>query len=354
MKTNYLNRFAVVATLTIMLSACGKDDNVIPDIPPSDGTTMTLEGKVGEDASANLVYVDLSTEQQTGIARNSWTLGFSNASDFKVILNNHYSVTALETTFDNLAEVNGDAVNIDDLAIGINYQTGSIIGSFALIDDTAGTYSSTVIKPVAATAAENKVYLVNAVGGPTVDAENVFKIKVNRSSNGYTLEYAKLNETTSKTIEIAKDAEYDFRYVSLQGGNIVNNEPKKADWDLLWGYNLYFTSMGGPALPYPMADFVQINSGSGVRVAQILIEDVTYNDFSEANLSSITWSSSKNYIGANWRSVGMTSSGVKTDRYYLIQDTAGNIYKLKFNSMGTADSGERGRPEIEFKLVKRG
>ncbi|OAV66454.1 hypothetical protein Barb6_01637 [Bacteroidales bacterium Barb6] len=37
----------------------------------------------------------------------------------------------------------------------------------------------------------------------------------------------------------------------------------------------------------------------------------------------------------------------------MVQDPAGNVYKLKFNAMGVGnDGGVRGKPEIEYALVK--
>lgn len=354
MKRIYQKSTWMALAFIAAISACGKSDDVVPDIPPSDGTVMTLEGKEGDDTNANVVYVDLSTEQQTAVARDSWTLGFYNGDDFKVILNNHFSVTALLVEDDDLAEVSSATVDVNDLAIGIDFMSGQVIGDFSLIDDTAGTYDPTAIAPVSETASENEIYIVNAVGGSTVNVANVYKVQIQRSANGYTLHYAQIDETDIQTLEIPKDADYNFSYVSLQGGNIVNIEPVKADWDISWGYNLYFTSMGGPALPYGMADFIQLNSQAGVQAAEVLQDEVSFDAFAEANLSGISFSSARNFIGANWRTVGMSSSSVKNDRYYLIKDVAGNIYKLKFNSMGTGDSGERGRPEIEFSLVQRG
>ena len=42
----------------------------------STGGTMTLEGKVGDQNYANMVYVDLSNNSQMQIDRKSWNLGF--------------------------------------------------------------------------------------------------------------------------------------------------------------------------------------------------------------------------------------------------------------------------------------
>ncbi len=43
---------------------------------------------------------------------------------------------------------------------------------------------------------------------------------------------------------------------------------------------------------------------------------------------------------------------MKTDRFYVIKDAAGNVYKLRFISFHASDGGVRGYPKIEYKLGK--
>jgi hypothetical protein len=37
----------------------------------------------------------------------------------------------------------------------------------------------------------------------------------------------------------------------------------------------------------------------------------------------------------------------------MVKDATGNVYKLKFLNFTSADGGERGYPNIEYKLVKK-
>jgi hypothetical protein len=37
----------------------------------------------------------------------------------------------------------------------------------------------------------------------------------------------------------------------------------------------------------------------------------------------------------------------------VVKDAIGNVYKLKFLNFTSADGGERGYPNIEYKLVKK-
>ena len=46
--------------------------------------------------------------------------------------------------------------------------------------------------------------------------------------------------------------------------------------------------------------------------------------------------------------------GVRADRFYVIQDGARNIYKLKFLSFHEKVRGIRGKPKLMYALVKQG
>ena len=166
------------------------------------------------------------------------------------------------------------------------------------------------------------------------------------------MQYAKVNETTFKTLDIAKEAAYNFEFVSLEKGTTVDVEPAKDRWDLKWGYSMYFTNFGAGLIPYGFSDLVFTNSLVGVEAAEVLTTATTYDAFAETNLTGITFNKAADAIGSKWR-VTQGTVGVKTDRFYLIKDPAGNIYKLRFISFHANDGGERGKPKLEYKLVKK-
>jgi len=171
-------------------------------------------------------------------------------------------------------------------------------------------------------------------------------------STGYTIQFAGITETTFKTITVAKDDSYHFKFVSLDNnGSAVTVQPAKALWDLQWGYSVFKTNFGVD-VPYNFSDLVSLNHLSGVQSAEVLTSTVTYAAYAEANIATTTFSSNRWAIGSSWRATTGTI-GVKTDRFYVIKDAAGNVYKLKFNSFTSNDGGERGKPVIEYKLVKK-
>lgn len=318
----------------------------------SEGTNMQLNGLAGTEpgsSAANAVYLDLSSNVQTPVLRDSWDLGFYDGTDFRVTINSTNGASAWMVNKTDLNAVTDKDFVVDSLAVGQGQ------GKLSLVDDAAGDLSKTVIAAVSATDADNKVYILNRKGGSgtALPVADLYKIRVLRKGSGYTLQYAKVNETTFKTLDVNKDAAYNFEFVSLEKGATVDVEPSKDRWDLRWGYSMYFTAAGpGVVLPYGFSDLVFINNLGNVEAAEVLTTTATYDAFAESNLAGVTFSKAADAIGSKWRATTGTV-GVKTDRFYLIKDASGNIYKLRFISFHPSDGGERGKPKLEYKLVKK-
>lgn len=339
----------------IALSACSRDNDPVPDIPPSGGSKLTLEGGPGDGDAENAVYVDLSAEKQTSVKRTSWDLGFYNGDTFRVILNNQTAMSAVETDQTDINAVRSSNTDINDLAYDWTPE------KMTLYDDTAGRLEHTVIQEVSADENQNNVYLVNRVHGDKVDKANVWKIRVlQNGDNGYTLQYAKIDDNDFQTAEISKNEAYNFGFFSFTEGE-AQVEPAKEEWDFVWTKSASSTEMGPQAIPYIFGDMVFINYLSGVQAQQIIFEDEggkstgnpTYEDFTEQDLSGLALSPQRNVISSNWRATVDAKAGVFKDRFYIIQDAAGNTYKLRFLAMGAGDDGgKRGYPELEYELVK--
>jgi len=354
---NKFTRIIAVLCFVTAFTACSKDDDPIVTVPASDGSTLTLNGLIGSEAgtsAGNSVFVDFSVDKQTSVERASWDLGFYSGTEFKVILNNTVGATAVEINKTDLTQVT--AADTTALAIAGSLALGQGAGGYTYIDPVEGnltTYlAGTVIKTVSATDAENKVYIVNrGAAGLIAPATNRGweKVRVLRNGNGYTLQYAKINETTFKSLTITKDPALNFKHISFVNG-AVNVEPEKSAWDIEWTLATY---KANATTPYTFSDFVIINFVGGVTAAEVLTTTVSYADFAEANLSGVTFLGTRDVIGSNWRITSGTPIGVKTDRFYVVKDGAGNVYKLKFVSFHASDSGVRGKPVIEYKLVKK-
>ncbi|HEU4555866.1 MAG TPA: HmuY family protein [Chitinophaga sp.] len=344
-----MRRVLFSLTLIAALGACSNDDDTAPVIPPSDGASMKLDGGGGTGAP-NAVYVDFSADKQTAVARTGWDLGFYSGGDYRVILNytSSMAVKALDKTDITQA-------GLDDTT-GISLALGQGAGTLDMVDDVYGSLSKTAIAAVNAADAANRVYLVKPETASATDPATWYKIKISRNGNGYRLQYALLAATAIQTADISKDTRFNFTFYSFTGNKVVSVEPEKAAWDIQWSYGVYFAGSGTAVIPYLFSDFVFSNSLAGVQAAEATTADgFNYDTFAAADLTSskLVFTATRDAIGSKWRATAGATLGIKTDRFYIVKDTGGNYYKLKFVSAGIGqDGGQRGYPEIAYKLIK--
>jgi hypothetical protein len=311
----------------------------------------------GGNTLPNQVYIDLSSGVTTPIVRTAWDLGFYSGNEFRVTINgaiNKFSVKQLATT--NIDEVQSQDVNV---TVGNFDPAGT-----AYVDHPYGNLSGTAIAEVSSTDADNKVYLVNlgqdiattpATGTSvalTGTSRGWKKIRILKSGNDYKLQYANIDATTHNEITISKNTAYNFSFFSFNTNTAVSAEPKKEKWDLNLSTFTNFTQYNGQDVSYFYPDFAVTNTKAGTRVYQVLTSDFAYATFTLANVATANFDTDaakdRRAIGANWRATNPLQ--LKTDRFYVVKDAAGNIYKLKFTAMQNA-SGERGNVTFEYKKL---
>ncbi len=339
-----------IAGCMAVFTACSNDDDPIPVIPPSEGDSFQLNGGAGGSGAVNSVYVDFSAPKQDSAKRAGWDLGFVTGSNFRVIINNTTAALARMVDKTDLnAVTEADTVGI---VLTLN-QAEPSPAEFEMLDDIGGDLTKTVIAEVSATEANNKVYILNRGTGGSIAARDWMKIRVLRKGDGYTVQYAPIAATDFQTLDVPKDSKYHFSFASLDG-SLVKAEPEKTNWDIVWTYSIFETNFGVD-VPYGFSDLVGLNYLAGVQAAEVLTSDVTYENYTEANIATTTFSADRWAIGSKWRVTGGPgggAAGVKTDRFYVVKDANGNYYKLKFISFTSTDGGTRGKPEISFELVK--
>lgn len=364
---NQLKRIlSALSVIVIAFSSCKKDKDPLVIIPPSTGSQVELngltgtEGAAGGAAAGNAVYLDLSTNQMTAVARAGWDLGFYSGSDFRVMLNNTASAGVKVLATNDLSAV-GTA---DTVGLTLAVSLGSPAPAhFAFFDNLDGSVMGTAIPEISATDANNKVIIVNRGAGGGISPRAWVKMRVLRNAGGgYTVQYGGINATTFQTVQIAKDNDYHFKLFSFENGVISNGQPEKNKWDLIWSYSQYQTSFpvaGVPTLvPYNFSDMIAINNLSNVQVKEKIYADpataaAAYNAFNRdsVNLAANAVAAGRWTLGSNWRST-QPATGARLERFYIIKDGNGNYYKLKCLSMGVgADGGTRGRPRFQYDLI---
>ncbi len=318
---------------------------------------------VGGPTQPNQVFVDLSSGKMTAVPRVSWDLGFYSGTDFRVIINHTVRMSAKQTT-----SVNIDEVQAEDETMLVN---GS--GSTTQVDDPAGDITKTAIATISATDAENKVYVINMGSNPgttdpkigsegtgTGPSRGWKKVRILRSGNDYKVQYADIASTTHSEIIVSKNAAYNFTFLSLLDKKTVSVEPQKTQWDISFTSFTNTTSFGTGLVPYNFADFVLNNVKGGAKTYQVLTTAFTYDAFTLANVDNTKFTDDQRNIGSNWRGTtgGTDANGnpvslfvAKTDRFFVVKDPAGNVYKVRFTA-GVNAAGERGNPTFQYTILK--
>lgn len=357
MKTSFKYTFlALLCYLSFSYLGCKKDKTVFNIIAPSAGDTTTLAGisnlETG-DSARNSVFLDLSKNVQTTVARSSWDLGFySGTAYWRAIINhsNGATITATDKT-DLRAVTQADSTT----ALATSMSLTDITGTASTVDPVTGIFGNyiggTRIDTVYADATLNKVYILNR--GQSLNFLNRawLKFKITRSGNRYTVTYGPLAQTEFNILEVTKDATYNFKYGSFSS-TTVSVEPAKTLWDLQWGKSTC-KDAAGTIVTTP--DFVLINFANNVTAAKIPTGSdgaSRFATFSKADMDNLnpTFSAERDAIGTSWfiKSTSRSGLSINTNLFYLIKDAEGNIYKLNFAG------GSRGKPVLQYILIHSG
>lgn len=318
---------------------------------------QALAAAVGGPNQPNQVYIDLSSGGNATALRTSWDLGFYGGSDFRVVINGSLKMAAKKLEITNI-----DEVQVADESMIIAQGQGVA----SQIDHPAGLITQTAIAAISANDADNKVYLINMGSNPSETtpatgsegsasgtSRGWKKVRILKSGNDYKIQYADIDATTHEEKIISKNSAFNFTFFSLTSKNVVNVEPQKNQWDINF---TTFTNLFNPTTPYYFPDFVVTNLKGGARSYQVLnTETLNYDTFTLANVVTASFTEDQRNIGSNWRSTSTTGPGglpvsafvLRTDRFFVIKDPAGNIYKLKFTG-GANTSGERGYPTFQY------
>ena len=359
--TNKFLTFILCATVFSFTSCSSEDTPQAPIVVVIDGAAVSPE--VGGPNEPNQVYVDLSTTTTTVVKRDSWDLGFYSGSEFRVSLNGSISMATAALSTTNIDEVKSSDQEVIYLQplVRTNTYTDE---SAPFVDAPNGNILETAISEISDTDSENKVYLVNlgyevdttapATGSYSANGEarGWKKIRILKDGDNYLLQYADLDANTHKEISISKNEAYHFTFFSFNTENEVSVEPLKNEWDLNF---TIFTNLIPNAGPYVYPDYVTNNTKSDAKVYMIDtdVDSYTYDSFSLTDIDNSNFTNDQRSVGSSWRNGGGPGSlpSLKDNVFYIVNDTDGNLYKLKFLAL-TSEAGERGHPEFVYSLLQ--
>jgi hypothetical protein len=351
----FLNKILLPTLVSISIFSCKKDTD--PILAISTGSERIQLNGLSENEQPNAspsraVYLDLSTEKTTSVLRSSWDIGLYTGADFRAILNITTVAGAKVTNKYDLSVVGAADT------IGLSLTTSQFTpaaSDLAYFDNINGDLTQTVIPAISSIESQNPIIIVNRGTGGNIAPRPWIKMRIQRITNGYTIQYAGITETTFKTITITKNDAYNFQFISFDNG-IVSVEPEKLAWDFMWSYSMYQANFGQGFVPYNFSDMIAVNYLSGVEVKQKIYADATvatnaFNAFNRDSIITNPTNVGRWTIASNWRAT-QPAIGARLDRFYIIKDASGNYYKLKCLAMGVGtDGGTRGKPEFKYALI---
>jgi hypothetical protein len=195
----------------------------------------------------------------------------------------------------------------------------------------------------------NEVYLLGKYDG--IDYNLAKKVQfVSVDEERYKFLIADPDKSNTDTIEVLKDNSYNCRQFSIETNEVLQLEPSKDQWDLLFSqyFTILYTDDSIPAPYYVRGALLNPNQVEATLDTTIHFLDVNYDNALQHN-----YSSAQDAIGHDWKSVTVDEASnsaeykVRPGYTYIVRDTNNELYKFRFKSYFNK-SGVKGYPSIEF------
>ena len=170
----------------------------------------------------------------------------------------------------------------------------------------------------------------------------------------YEVRFANLDGSDDHTVYVEKDPDINFVALSFDdGGNVLNLEPRKDQWDLHFGqYTGYTPDENGTLYPY----YVQgiLLNPNGVEAA--IDTAYTFGEILYDHIPEFGYSSKQDTIGHLWKDVEIDFETlesvytVDTTINHIIKSVGGQYYKLRFLNFYN-ELGEKGYTVFEYQRL---
>ncbi|MFA6150430.1 MAG: HmuY family protein [Chitinophagaceae bacterium] len=318
----------VLALLCGSFSSCLNKETPVPLKPKGEATSGAID--MSEDYRWQVYF---SFKNNIMVGKNlitAWDLGFEATPEGRrVILNGaKFRMAVYPVNKSQLSDV-----NISDTT-----------GVASRIDMPSGSLDSTAIgewKP-------GNIFILNRGTDESGADLGICKIQiVSVDEKKYLVRFADFNGSGEKTIEISKDEDYNFSFLSFDnGGKTLIVEPPKAEWDI--AFTKYTHLYYDLDLRYSVVGCLlnHYKTAAGVETESKTFEEIDLKKAAKVDLSSLTSS-----IGFEWKSYNINAGKFTVDatRFYIIRDQQDVFYKLRF--VDFYNNGIKGNPQFEFQRL---
>lgn len=312
------------------MTSCLKKET--PITLPAQGDAISQSLRMGSDYNTQYYY-NLTKGKVVHTSKvNSWHLAFESSKHGEaVLLNGGVGMGVVKTN-----KTDFDAVEWTDCDGETWYQDNpnGVLEEVAFGDWNADAMS------------RDKIYIVRL----DATSKNVVTIKLKEvTENYYRFQVGNLDKGYLGEFQITKQSTRVFTYFDLHElEEVINVEPVKESWDLLftrYGFTFYDET---PPLPY-------IVTGVLTNPLSKTFKDSlsSFYEIEESILEHCNLSTNRDVIGYDWKyyDFDLGIYHIRQHYNYIIKTQNEDYFKLRFLSFYD-DNGLKGTPTFEFKQIK--
>jgi len=328
-----------IVSLSLVLTSCFKDDKrVTPHIA---GNYITDTIALTSSYKNQIFYNLHDSAEVSTLLKTSWDLGFENSpTGWHVIVNSScFMKTTLLTgqTFGSAADTigkkwifNPSDGSADSLVAGRWFELRG--------NDTIGS---------------NRLLLVDRGIDENGNPRGYRQLIIDSLRLGtYYFRVADMNGANSHSFSVNKHGNSNYILFSFSNPASAPSEPDNSTWDLLFSQytTLLYTDAGAP-YPYLVTGVV-LNPNS----VEVAVDSLTpFANITFDIAQNMSFSKHSDRIGYNWKRYSFSSGSytVNSDIVYVIRDTKGYLYKLRFIGFYkyAINTLEKGYPSFEYQKL---
>jgi hypothetical protein len=321
--------------IVLALISCEKEEPLYKlDVVPSDSKEMIIT--MGGDYS-NQIFVDLETSNTYVNDFKVWDIALpSDLNKLNIRINDANASYLTSSTFNNMNMEEDLPVSGWEIDKSCGSSDSCAIGEWYIKENSK--YRS-----------KKLVYIIDR--GELSTGGRYYKFQIlEKTEDSYKVAFGLYNSTKYMVKTIVIDENKNYNYFNLDKGTIEEIEHFDKDkWDLVFRpYRHVFLDQ------IPVLQYVVVGSLINPNKVKVYeCTDVDYNDIDlEFATSSLDYSSDWDVIGFDWKEFDRNTNkySVRSNLSYVIQDSKGVYYKLRFISFYN-ELGEKGFPKFEFKRL---
>lgn len=318
----------------LALVSCFEEDTPVEPWP---GEVTTIP----EDIETYFSYFDFeSGEIVASYPANSWQIGFECGSDgWHIQINsgdNWFLWNSYQNDFE--ADIEPPQSVLWSFDKQSAYSDSTAAGNWVIITDETYTYTKHIY------------FLGKYIGGNYFNVQRLQFIQVDDKQYNFLQRDEKSGITD--TVIITKSELCNYIYYNILSRQMIEIEPRKEDFDIIFGPYYDLATQFGVTIPY-LVRGTFINSWQTTAVLDSI------NDYDRINfemLDEYVFSGQKDVIGYRWKDIivdpdsGTAQYKVKPHYNYIIHTSSDKYYKLRFLSFSI--DGVSGYPRFEYKELK--